>query len=112
MISRDLNFNAAFKKTNLKISIIKYLPLLLIILILYSILVTSLHHHADLKAHAECVLCKFAKDISCGDKIEPFSLIAPVFLTMGFVSERVEHFYRILIFLKNTRSPPFPHLFP
>jgi hypothetical protein len=33
MISQDLNSNPAFKKTNLKVSIIKYLPLLLITLI-------------------------------------------------------------------------------
>jgi hypothetical protein len=47
----------------------KRLSLLLATLFALSLLVTSYHHHNDLKQHPKCIFCKLTQDISSGEQV-------------------------------------------
>jgi hypothetical protein len=85
---------------------------LFIVLILCSILATSLHHHAVIKAPSDCAICKYADDLSFGDKVALYLLLIPFFVLISVSSESFRYIFRTITIAMVTRAPPvYTHIF-
>jgi hypothetical protein len=90
----------------------KYLFLLVIDFILYSILIASFHPYTDLKASHECSICKFAADIASGIEAAFYTIIVPYFVCVSLISESLILLRRVSSVVRNTRAPPVFIYFP
>ena len=86
--------------------LLRQVALLLFVLVLYSILLTSFHHHADFKYNRTCAICKFTEDLSSGDKAALQPLIIPYFVIRAFDSDSFILFFRIMTVALIDRAPP------
>jgi hypothetical protein len=72
---------------------------------LYSVLITSIHHHEDLTSRKDCAICKAAKDFQSADKgFHPLTVIFNLPLSLasgGFV-----YVTRALTADQINRAPP------
>jgi hypothetical protein len=85
---------------------VRHPSILFIALILYSILAASLHHHSDLEVVAGCAICKFADDLSSGDKTALYPLLTPFFVLISVNSDSFECIFRIATIAVIARAPP------
>ncbi len=87
-------------------SFLKCSPLLVIAIIVYSIVASSVHYHAISKDRADCLICKFGDDLSSGAAAKPLFL---VILELDRKDNSLEHLSRlneVIISSKDTRAPP------
>ena len=105
MTPQRLNPTYYRKKTSFRLSIPKYLPLLLAVLIIYSICAVALHCHEDLKSRVDCAICKFADDLSSGDNAAPH-LPAIAYIAHSFCLEASIWFLAMPTAAVAGRAPP------
>ncbi len=87
-------------------ALLRNVSALLVALLLSAILATALHHHAAFKTYSECAFCKFADDLSSGDKAEAPALVVPEFVRMSLGFEAVSFLDTIPVHLICFRGPP------
>lgn len=84
----------------------KYLFILFIDFIIYSILITSFHHYPDLKASHDCSIFKFAADVASGAEAAFYPTIIPYFVCLALISESLIFLFSVLSVCLNPRAPP------
>ncbi|MDP1990009.1 MAG: hypothetical protein Q8K00_03220 [Syntrophales bacterium] len=86
----------------------RYLPLLLAVSLFYTIVVTTVDTHPNLKSTANCIICKFTQNLSCGNDAGVFLLLsAPEYLQTKYVAECLLSFSKISPSTVGSRAPPF-----
>ncbi len=85
---------------------LRHLSVLFIAIILYSILIISFHHHAGLNVRPDCAICKFADDLSSGDKAALQSLATLPLVFICFASGASMRIVEAMTTAVITRSPP------
>jgi hypothetical protein len=80
-------------------------------LILYSMVVASLHHLVDPKPPAGCTAWKFADNLSSGNKATLCALITPFFVLFSVDPKSFGCIYRIVTIAVISRAPPV-HILP
>ncbi len=85
---------------------IRHLSVVIIAVILYSILITSFHHHADLADHPDCAICKFSQDLSSGDQAAQCAIVTPSFAYSALCADSFISFPGEPAIETVTRAPP------
>jgi hypothetical protein len=100
----------AFKRTAIVLlRAAKYLPLFLAVFLFYTIVVTAVDIHHELKGSANCIICKFSQNLSCGDgAAASLFLPAPERLQTALVTECLSFYSKIFQSPVSSRAPPFP----
>ena len=88
---------------------VKYLSLLFIVLVCYSLFAASFHHeeHASLKICADCSICDFLHNAYSGDNAYGPILTVPVSFGFDYGSESVRLFRSIVLPSISGRAPPY-----
>jgi hypothetical protein len=82
------------------------IPILLIFLFLTTVMVTSFHHHADLRDHSDCVTCKAANDLAANDTPQIFHIPFPQIAEEQFVHAVINIRLASIRILRHSRAPP------
>lgn len=86
--------------------ITKQICLFFIALLLCSTLLPAFHHHADLREHSDCAICKVAHDLATGDTPELLSLATQQLLETSFAPSLVLNAHSAIAFSVDSRASP------
>jgi hypothetical protein len=82
------------------------IPILLLFLFLATVLVTSFHHHADMRNHSNCASCKVIEVLSANDTPQIFQIPLPQQIE-GLIDHEVINIRpSSFIVLQHSRAPP------
>ena len=87
------------------LSALKYLATLFSVYFLLSLVVISLHHHANLRDYSNCSICKVVRDLPPAGNA-PSMLAVPEMAAHGFFYETVKHLMNVTVDRLGSRSPP------
>jgi hypothetical protein len=82
------------------------IPILLLFLFLTTVLVTSFHHHADMRDHSACAICKVVKGPATNDTPQIFHLPLPQKDEELIVYEVIKTRQHSFFILQHSRAPP------
>ncbi len=89
------------------VRVAKYLPLLLAVVLFYSIIGTALDIHPSLQRATDCIICQFTDNLSCGDDAAASSLLpSPELLQTALVTDCLSFFSKISLPPIGGRAPP------
>jgi hypothetical protein len=85
----------------------KYIPLILAVSLLYTVIITTVDVHRGMKSSANCIICKFTHNLSCGSGHAAASFLsAPECVQTTIFNDYVSHYSRISLSPIGSRSPP------
>lgn len=85
---------------------IKQISSIFIALMLCSTLLPAFHHHADLREHDDCAICKVAHDLATGDTPVLLTLAPPQILETSFAPPLIPNVHSVIAFSVDSRASP------
>jgi hypothetical protein len=82
------------------------IPILLLFLFLATVMVTSFHHHADMRDHSDCATCKVVKGLAANDTPQIFHTPHPQIVEEQILPEVITIRPTSFRILQLSRAPP------